>query len=99
LRSFNLGDYGEIDVVKQEINKFLDIFSKNFKTTAWQNTDAFAYGDTVTVFGNMNGVTIHSGKEIGNFSFALRAKVRDGKVVLWHWYEDSFAVSNAYHDK
>lgn len=84
---------------KAEILKFLPIFGANFQTTAWENTDAFASGDTVAVFGNMNGITTQSGKEIGDFTFALRAKVRDGKVVLWNWFEDSFAVSQAFHGK
>ena len=84
---------------KDEILKFLPIFGENFKTTAWDNTDAFALGDTVAVFGKMNGITTQSGKEIGEFYFALRAKVRDGKVVLWNWFEDSYAVSRAYHGK
>ena len=47
----------------------------------------------------MNGITTASGQEIGAFSFALRAKVRDGQVVLWHWFEDSFALSQAYHGR
>jgi uncharacterized protein len=76
---------------KNAIFAFLEVFGANLKTTKWENTDAFASGDTVAVFGVMNGMTPHSGKEIGDFSFALRAKVRDGKVVLWHWFEDSFA--------
>ena len=82
---------------KDNIFKFLGLFGENFQTTAWDNTDAFASGDTVAVFGKMNGITKKSGKEIGEFTFALRAKVRDGKVVLWHWFEDSYAVSQAYH--
>jgi len=45
----------------------------------------------------MNGITTRSNKEIGDFTFALRAKVRDGKVVLWNWFEDSYAVSKAFH--
>ena len=84
---------------KKEILTFLPVFGENFKTTAWENTDAFALGDTVAVFGRMNGITTQSGKEIGDFTFALRAKVRDGKVVLWNWFEDSYAVSQAYHGK
>lgn len=84
---------------KEEIFKFLGIFSKNFQTTVWENTDAFAFGDTVAVFGNMDGITTHSGNEIGPFTFALRAKVRNGKVVLWNWFENSYAVSQAYHGK
>lgn len=84
---------------KEAILKFLPIFGANFQTTLWKNGDAFASGDTVAVFGTMNGITTHSGKEIGNFTFALRAKVSDGKVVLWNWFEDSYAVSQAYHSK
>lgn len=82
---------------KEAIFEFLGVFGANLQTTKWENTDAFASGDTVAVFGVMNGITPHSGQEIGDFSFALRAKVRDGQIVLWHWFEDSFAVSQAYH--
>ncbi len=82
---------------KEAIFKFLGVFSANFQTTEWENTDAFASGDTVAVFGKMNGITTHSSKETGPFTFALRAKLRDGKLILWHWIEDSFAVSKAYH--
>ena len=84
---------------KENIFKFLGVFSENLHTTIWENTDAFASGDTVAVFGVMNGITTHSGQETGDFSFALRAKVRDGQVVLWHWHEDSFAISQAYHGR
>ena len=82
---------------KEAIFEFLGVFSQNLQTTKWENTDAFASGDTVAVFGVMDGVTTTSGRQIGAFTFALRAKVRDGQVVLWHWFEDSFAVSQAYH--
>ncbi|MGJ8585821.1 MAG: nuclear transport factor 2 family protein [Marinosulfonomonas sp.] len=84
---------------KQAIFGFLGVFSENFQTTKWENTDVLASGDTVAIFGDMNGITTKSGQEIGDFTFALRAKVRDGKVVLWNWFEDSFAVSQAYHAK
>ena len=84
---------------KEAIFGFLGVFSENFKTTKWENTDILASGDTVAIFGDMNGVTTKSGQEIGDFTFALRAKVRNGKVVLWNWFEDSFAVSQAYHGK
>ncbi len=84
-------------VGKENIFAFLGVFSANLQTTLWENTDAFASGDTVAVFGRMNGITTHSAQETGAFSFALRAKVRDSQVVLWHWHEDSFAISQAYH--
>ncbi|MEM6695856.1 MAG: nuclear transport factor 2 family protein [Pseudomonadota bacterium] len=84
-------------VGKENIFEFLGVFSSNLQKTLWENTDAFASGDTVAVFGKMNGITTKSGAETGVFSFALRAKVRNGQVVLWHWFEDSFAISEAYH--
>ena len=82
---------------KEAIFEFLGVFSSNLQVTMWENEDAFASGDTVAVFGRMNGVTTKSGKEIGEFTFALRAKVRDGQIVLCNWFEDSFALSQAYH--
>ncbi|MEM9428812.1 MAG: nuclear transport factor 2 family protein [Pseudomonadota bacterium] len=84
---------------KAAIFEFLGVFSSNLETTLWENTEAFASGDTVAVFGRMNAVTTASGQDTGLFSFALRAKVRDGQVVLWHWHEDSFAVSEAFHGR
>lgn len=86
-------------VGKEDIFEFLGVFSANLQVTEWENEDAFASGDTVAVFGRMNGVTTHSGQETGEFTFALRAKVRDGQVVLWNWLEDSFALNQAYHGR
>lgn len=84
---------------KEAIFEFLPVFSSNLQTTKWENGDAFASGDTVAVFGTMAGTLTKTGQSTGDFSFALRAKVRDGQLVLWHWFEDSFVVSQAYHGK
>ncbi|MEP2030385.1 MAG: nuclear transport factor 2 family protein [Paracoccaceae bacterium] len=82
---------------KEEIFTFLPVFGEKIQTTKRGNADVLTSGDTVAVIGNMNGITTKSGKEIGDFTFALCAKVRDGKVVLWNWFEDSYAVSKSYH--
>jgi len=82
---------------KEAIFGFRGILGENFQTTVWDNTDAFASSDTVAVYGKMNAIATKSGKEVGEFTFALRAKVRDGKVVLWNWFEDSHAVCKACH--
>ena len=34
---------------KEAIFEFLGVFSSNLQTTLWENTDAFASGDTVAV--------------------------------------------------
>ncbi len=84
---------------KKAIFEFLPVFSSNLQTTKWENTDAFASGDTVAVFGVMAGTLTKTGQSTGDFTFALRAKVKDGQLILWHWFEDSFAVSQAFHGK
>ncbi len=82
---------------KEAIFGFLQVFSSNFETLLWENEDVMASGDTAAVFGRMNARMTGSGKETGPFTFALRAKVRDGKVVLWNWFEDSYAISQAFN--
>lgn len=82
---------------KEVIFAFLGTFSQNVQVTHWENQDAFASGDTVAVFGRMKLRLTASGAETNEFTFALRAKVRDGQVVLWNWFEDSYAVSRAFH--
>lgn len=82
---------------KEAIFGFLSTFSQNVQVIRWENQDAFASGDTVAVFGRMKLMLTVSGAETDGFTFALRAKVRDGQVVLWNWFEDSYAVSRAFH--
>jgi ketosteroid isomerase-like protein len=84
---------------KETIFGFLGDFSKNVQVTHWENQDAFALGDTVAVFGRMKLKMTNSGSETDEFTFSLRAKARDGQVVLWNWFEDTYAVSQAYHGR
>jgi ketosteroid isomerase-like protein len=82
---------------KETIFGFLGDFSQNVQVTHWENQDAFASGDTVAVFGRMKLLLTGSGAKTDEFTFALRAKVRGGQVVLWNWFEDTYAVSQAFH--
>ena len=81
------------------LETFLPLFMENFKTTKWETEDAISSGDTAAFFGQMKGITLKSNQETTEFTFALRVKVANGKIVLWNWLEDSYAVSNAYHSK
>ena len=47
--------------------------------------------------GSAHAITTKLGQETDNFTFAVRAKVRDGQVILSNWFEDSFTVSQAFH--
>lgn len=80
------------------LDTFLPLFMENFKTTKWVTEDAISSGDVAAFFGQMKGTTLKSSQETTDFTFALRVKVTNGKIVLWNWLEDSYAVSQAYHN-
>lgn len=84
---------------KAIMEEFFPAFGANFKTTKWVTEDSMASGDTAVMFGQMIGLLNKSSKSTPEFTWALRVKVKDGKVILWNWLEDSFEVSKAYHGK
>jgi len=81
------------------LETFLPRFGSNFQTLKWEPNDALSKGDTAAFFGHMIGKLSNTGLETPEFTYALRVKVKDGKVILWNWFEDSYAVSKAYHGK
>ena len=81
------------------LEEFLPAFGSNFKTIKWEPNDALSSGDTAAYFGRMIGLTTKSNRETIEFTYALRVKVKDGKVILWNWFEDSLEISNAYHNR
>ncbi|WP_299836074.1 nuclear transport factor 2 family protein [uncultured Tenacibaculum sp.] len=84
---------------KTILEKFLPSFGSNFKTIKWEPSDALSKDNTAAFFGKMIGKLTKSNKKTEEFTYALRVKVKDGKVILWNWFEDSYAVSKAYHNK
>lgn len=84
---------------KQNVFKFLKLFSSNLKTKTWKTQLTTTKGKDVTLFGTMSAQLTKSGKTTKPFSWALHVVVEDGQVKLWHWLEDSYAVSRAYHGK
>jgi len=82
---------------KTILEDFMPKFAAGFKTIKWEPNDAFANGDTAAFFGQMIGELTNSKEQTNEFTYALRVKMKDGKVMLWNWFEDSFEVSRAYH--
>ncbi len=82
---------------KTILEDFLPKFGAGFKTIKWEPNDSFASGDTAAFFGQMIGELINSGEQTKEFTYALRVKVKDGKVILWNWFEDSYEVSRAFN--
>ncbi len=84
---------------KAILEQFMPAFGAGFKTIKWEPIDALTSDDTAAYFGQMIGNLTKSGVETEEFTYALRVKVKEGKVILWNWFEDSFEVSRAYNKK
>lgn len=88
---------GNWDSKEKVLNTFLPRFGAGLKVTSWSTDYSFANGDQAVFMGSMSAITNESGVDTGKFSWAVRVQVEDGKVKNWNWFEDSYAVSKAYH--
>ncbi|MEM7762539.1 MAG: nuclear transport factor 2 family protein [Pseudomonadota bacterium] len=79
------------------LNTFLPRFGAGLKTTGWTTDYSMAMADQAVFVGTMSGITNASGAGTGTFSWAVRVQVVDGKVLSWNWFEDSYAISRAFH--
>lgn len=84
---------------KAILEKFMPAFGAGFQTIKWEPVDALTSDDTAAYFGQMIGKLTNSGEQTEEFTYALRVKVKDGKVILWNWFEDSIEVARAYNNK
>lgn len=89
-----IGNWKGKDVV---FGQFMPAFSTGLKTTGWTTDYKFASGDQAVFMGTMSAIANKSGLETGTFNWAVRVNVQNGKVKSWNWFEDSFAISQAYH--
>lgn len=81
------------------LTKFLPKFGAGLKVTSWTTDFSFAKGDQAVFMGTMSAIATKTGVDTGKFSWAVRVHVENGQVKSWNWFEDSFAVSKAYHAK
>jgi len=81
------------------LNTFLPAFGGGLKTSSWTTDYSFANGDQAVFIGTMSAIANETGIDTGKFSWAVRVEVSDGRVQSWNWFEDSYAVSVAYHGK
>ena len=90
---------GNWDSKEKVLSTFLPRFGAGLKVTSWSTDYSFANGDQAVFMGSMSAIANESGVDTGKFSWAVRVHVEEGKVESWNWFEDSYAVSNAYHAK
>lgn len=79
------------------LKEFLPAFGAGLKATSWTTDYRMASGDQAVFLGTMSATANKTGVDTGKFSWAVRVQVTDGKVMSWNWFENSFAVSKAYH--
>jgi ketosteroid isomerase-like protein len=81
------------------LNEFMPKFGAGLKVTSWTTDYSFANGNQAIFVGTMSAIANKSGVDTGKFSWVVRVHVEGGKVKSWNWFEDSYAVSKAYHAK
>jgi ketosteroid isomerase-like protein len=79
------------------LNDFMPKFGAGLKVTSWTTDYSFANGNQAVFVGTMSAIANNSGVDTGKFSWVVRVHVEDGQVKSWNWFEDSYAVSKAYH--
>jgi len=84
---------------KEVMGTFMPKFGAGLKVTSWATDHKFASGNQAVFVGTMSAIANNTGVDTGKFSWVVRVHVEDGKVKSWNWFEDSFAVSQAYHGK
>ena len=84
---------------KVVFGEFMPAFGAGLTATSWTTDYSMASGNQAIFMGSMSATANNSGAETGVFSWAVRVHVEDGKVKSWNWFEDSYAVSQAFHAK
>lgn len=79
------------------LTQFLPTFGGGLEVTSWTTDYSFAKDDQAVFIGTMAANATNTGESTGTMSWAVRVQVVDGKVKSWNWFEDSFAVSRAFH--
>lgn len=89
-----IGNWESADVV---FGQFMPKFGAGLAVTQWSTDYSFVNGDQAVFMGTMAANANNTGVSTGPMSWAVRVHVVDGKVKSWNWFEDSYAVSRAYH--
>lgn len=79
--------------------QFMPEFGAGLKVTSWTTDYSFSSESHAVFMGTMSAIATNTGVDTGKFNWAVRVHVENQKVKSWNWFEDSYAVSRAYHSK
>ena len=74
--------------------RFFALFGEIFQPGDFAVESAFGENDHVALYGTLRHLVRKTGKDFAS-DWALIAKVTDGKLALYHFYEDSEALRDA----
>ncbi|MEU0897746.1 nuclear transport factor 2 family protein [Streptomyces massasporeus] len=74
---------------------FFDLLQTHVRAKEFDLRQIIAEGDDVVLIGRMVSEVRKTGRDIDT-AFALHTTVRDGRIIRYHLYEDSYAVAEAY---
>lgn len=74
--------------------RFFSTFAELFQPGDFAVEAAFGAGDHTALYGTLRHTVRRTGRDFAS-DWALIAKAEDGKLVLYHFYEDSEALRDA----
>ena len=92
----NIPLIGNWEGKEKVMGTFMPAFGAGLKVTSWTTDYSFSKADQAVFMGSMSAIANNTGKDTGKFSWAVRVHIADGKVKSWNWFENSYAVSQAY---
>ncbi|WP_329579641.1 nuclear transport factor 2 family protein [Streptomyces sp. NBC_01361] len=79
------------------MRRFFELLQTHVQAKEFDLRQVIAEGDDVVLIGRMVSEVKKTGRDIDT-AFALHTTVRDGRIIRYHLYEDSYAVAKAYFD-
>ncbi len=80
---------------KEQVRRWLEIFTENFKPLTIQFDKYFENGDDVVALGSFTHLALPTNKEVSS-EFAAHLIVRGNKVAVYRFFEDSYALYNVF---
>ena len=78
-----------------DMQTFFELLGSHVQPKEFELRQIIAEGDDVVLIGRMVSEVKKTGRDIDT-AFALHTTVRDGRIIRYHLYEDTYAVARAY---
>jgi ketosteroid isomerase-like protein len=77
------------------LQKFFGELLENIQVVEFEDRDYIAEDDRVAVFGYFKYCAIPTGN-LMETDWAIRIQMRDGRIARYHFFENTFAIANAF---